>query len=102
MIKRNAVQMPDLAFSPFLPLQEQIEKQRQLDALNLDPISARSLPHGFEMGADDSLQRLNKDLPSPQQQQMQDHQLIGSIEATAVLETSMADEQAIAQGQQQQ
>lgn len=58
--------MPDLIFSPFLPLSQQIEQQQQQTQLTMMDSDMRhpvSNLLGTGVGPDDSLQRLNYDLP---------------------------------------
>lgn len=68
-VRRKTVQMPNLIFSPFLPLGEQLEQQRQLELMSVASLGVSGLidPQYFQEGTlNDSLQRLNSDLP-PQQ-----------------------------------
>ena len=69
--------MPDLKFSPFLSTAQQLEQQRQIDLLNSiqspsqGVMGGRDITQGFmhnSQGAalDESLIRLNQDLPAAQ------------------------------------
>ena len=42
-VRRDAVSMPNLIFSPFLPLSEQLEQQRQLELLNADALGGSGM-----------------------------------------------------------
>ena len=61
--------MPNLMFSPFLPLSQQIETQKQLEFLDSNmnlPVSSflgTNDPLSYNVGPEESFQRLNSDLP---------------------------------------
>ena len=75
-LRLNSVGMPDLMFSPFLPMSMQIEQQRQLDIMTASAAGASAISETNYMnqragGTEESLYRLNSDLP-PHTQLYQD------------------------------
>ena len=62
-LKLQTVQMPNLMFSPFLPMNQQLEQQRQLEIMSQGQGLAGSglseLGYGMMNGTEESLYRLN-------------------------------------------